>query len=338
MNKFILDSALDAVKQQIIEKAAETVATNTWNPDARSIFSPENLEPTIRMLIPTQTPLRNRLLRSRGFGQASAWQKMTSKLSYNAAGGGSNVSGFFADAGSPGETAQTYTTATAAYKLMGRKLEIGGLAVAASQGGPAGRRLPEARERTKMVELMILEEEALLQADSSIETNGYDGLLKQVTTNSGVLTLISASGIQPYFKSLTDGGFNPTLLVINTFQNLAWANNLEKSGSIQRMVVQNNSGQQSNLTVGAAVTKVINSANGSLVDVMSSLYIGDQGLILTETDPGGEAYVDVNELIPMSRVDVPSGNFSQISFIIQANVPRLMGEPGAYKLTGMATQ
>ena len=100
-------------------KAAETVSTNTFDPETRSIFSPENLDEEVKLTVPKNTPLRNRIPRVQGSGQATAWERLTSKLhstSGGSAGLGTNSSIAFADAGAPNETAQIFTVEAEAYK------------------------------------------------------------------------------------------------------------------------------------------------------------------------------------------------------------------------------
>ena len=96
--------------QEAIMKAAETIATSTFSPEDRSVFSPENLDEQIKILVPTSTPLRNRIPRKPGKGQATAWKRLTSSLqSGNVEGGaqGTGTSINFADAGEPNENVQS---------------------------------------------------------------------------------------------------------------------------------------------------------------------------------------------------------------------------------------
>lgn len=320
--------------QEALNKAAETVATSTFSPDDRSIFSPENLDEQIKLLVPTDTPLRNRLPRMQGYGQAAAWKKLTSKLNTNVADGGTSSSVAFADAGTPNETSQTYSTASAAYKLLGRKIEVGILADRASQGGTP---MFDHRQRIKMLEVMLGEEEMIIQGNATTRTTEFDGLSAQITTNSGSMTLVSVSGIGTYAKTLYDAGASPTLLLINGSQMQALANNLQATGSIQRMLVNNNTSTQAGLTLGGAVSSIINPVDGSLIDVRVSRYVGNQAYLLTERSPAGENWIEMEDLIPMSRIDVPSTSLSKVAFVFEASVLKVIGEPFQYKFTGLAT-
>ena len=160
MDDSLLKSALNdpgllASIGEMIQKASVTTSTYTFSPATRSIFVAENLDEVIKLIVPTATPIRNLFPRSTGTGQASAWKKLTSKLDPSATGTGQSA--FFADAGTPGETTQTYVTATAAYKLLGRKLSVGLQHIAASQSNPAGT-AEEQMLRVKALEVMLGEE------------------------------------------------------------------------------------------------------------------------------------------------------------------------------------
>lgn len=319
-----------------IAKAAEVKTTYTFNPTTRSIFSPENLEADVKLLVPTDTPLRNRLPRTRGFGEASAWKRLTSRLNMGSDGVnmGTNTTVVFADAGQPNETTQTYTVTSAPYKLLGRKIEVGVLANTASRGGIT----PETdmfshRQRIKMLEVMLGEEELIIGGDSSKGTGlEFDGLGKQITTNSGTASLLTASGIGVYCETLYRNGASPTMLVANARQTRALADELQGTGSIQRIMVDN----QGNGIGGIRLAKIVNPIDGTLIDVMPSRYVGGNAFLLTERSAAGEVWMDMQDLIPMSRVDVPSSNLSQISFVFEATVLRVIGEPYQFKIAGLA--
>jgi len=327
-----IDEALLAVKDEIM-KAAETVSTNTFSPAARSVFSPENLDEKIKFLVPTETPLRNRLPRAKGFGQATAWKKMVSKLHSNAAGGGTNTEVSFADAGAPTESAQTYQVVTAAYKLYGKKLEVGGLALAASRGRDGQPDMQAERERVKMLEVMLGEEESIISGDSGVVSTQFDGLGKQITTNSGTMSFLTVSGINNLIQSkIWPLSASPTLLVATGRQLQALTDSLEATGSIQRIVTVNGAAEGS-MTAGTRVSKIVNAIDGTLIDVAASRYVGNNAFLLTEKSPAGENWIEMEDLIPMSRVDVPSSNFSYISFILEATVLKVIGEPFQCEIT-----
>lgn len=316
-----------------VKKAAEVQATYTFSPEDRSVFSPENLEAEIKLMVPTSTPLRNRFPRTTGLGEASAWKKLTSKLhsGTGAAGVGTATAIVFADAGAPNETTQTYTVVSEAYKLLGRKVEVGGRALAASKGGTP-EDMFEHRKRIKMYEVMLGEEELIIAGDATTRVLEFDGLGVQITTNSGTASLVTVSGLGTYCQTLDDLDASPTCIVLNARNARGLADELQGTGSIQRIVVDN----QGRGIGGVHLAAVINPIDGSLIDVLVDKYVGAGAFLLTERSPAGEVWIDMQDLIPMSRVDVPSSNFSYIAFVLEATVLRVIGEPFQYELSGCA--
>ncbi|MCG3203919.1 MAG: hypothetical protein KCHDKBKB_00596 [Elusimicrobia bacterium] len=324
-----VDQTLNDIKD-LIAKAAETNASYTFSPATRSVFAPENLDEEIRYLVPIDTPLRNRFPRVQGFGQAASWKQMTSNVHsgmHPAAnvGLGTATTIAFADAGAPSETTQTYSITTAAYKLLGRKLEVGGLALASSKGRDGQPDMQKSREQIKMYEVMLGEEEMLIAGDAAARTNEFSGLNKLITTNSGSVTFVTASGVGSWCQTLYGVGANPTVLVASARQLQALADDLEKSGSIQRVMIAQ--GQQGGVIGGLALEKIVNPVTGSLIETKVSRFVGYGGLLLTEKSPAGETWIEVDQLIPMSRVDVPSSTFSYVSFILEGLALKLIGEP-----------
>ncbi len=330
MANALVDEALQQIREQLF-KAAETTSTYTFSPTTRSIFSPQNLDEKIKFLVPIDTPLRNRFPRVQGKGQVAEWKVMTSALHSKSqpasnVPAGTNTSIFFADAGAPGETTQTYAMKAAPYKLIGRKLEVGGLALASSRGRDGQPDMQIDRERIKMYEVMLGEEEGLIAGDSSNSALEFDGLNKQITTNSGNSgAFLTASGVGGFCESLYARGGDPTILVASARQLQALADDLQASGGIHRAVVSQN--EVAGITGGFALAKLVNPVTQSLIDVKPSRFVGYGGLLLTEKSAAGENWIEIDELIPMSRVDVPSANFSYISFILEAEVPKVIGEP-----------
>jgi len=333
-NRFI-DEALQQIRENLL-KAAETTSTYTFSPTTRSIFSPENLDEKVKFLVPIDTPMRNRFPRVPGKGQSAEWKRMTSAVHSRMhptvnvpAGTATQIA--FADAGAPNETSQTYSLANAPYKLLGRKLEVGGLALASSKGRDGQPDMQAGRERVKIYEVMLGEEEVTIAGDTANSALEYDGLYKQITTNSGSVTFLTASGVNSFNQTLYGRGGDPTILYATARQLQALADDLERSGSIQRAVVAQS--EVAEVTGGFALSRIVNSVTQSLITVKPSRFVGYGGLLLTEKSPAGEAWIEMDDLIPMSRVDVPSTSFSYVSFILEATVLKVIGEPFQYEFT-----
>jgi len=320
---------------------ATTNSTYAFSPAARSIFAPENLDPVVKLMVPTATPLRSVLPRTKGFGQAAAWKMLTSQLAPGNKGTGT-ISGStagtgykagFADAGQP-NTSTTYTMSvtTAAYKNLGADVEVGRQAIASSRGYQAIR---DELVRFKTYEVMLGEENMILNGDSSIDSTEFDGLGKTLTTNSGTLSLLTASGIaaqilSPYWSY----GAVFQKLVANPYQIKALADDLQGSGSIQRIVVDN----QGAGVGGIHLSKIVNSVDGSLIDVISSRYSGSWGYLLTITEPNGENAIEVEDLDPLSVYEPATANHSVISRVYETSVLKVIYEVHQKKIGGLAYQ
>lgn len=329
MKSILSNPQMMATIGDYIQKASVTTGTYAFSPASRSIFVAENLDAVIKTIVPTATPIRNVMPRSKGSGQASAWKKLTSKLDPSATGTG--TSAFFADAGTPGETTQTFTTATAAYKLLGRKLSVGLLHMAASQSNPAGT-VEDNLLRIKTLEVMLGEEWAIMNADSSVDSNAFDGMLKQITTNSGSASLLTASGVAGYDQTIFEAGGAGTHLFISPRQKRALMDELQGSGSIQRITVSPQGAAVANLNVKSIISPV----TGNEIEIITSRYMGAWAVLATLNSAAGEAYIDMQDLIPMVKLDVPVTSFAKDSFVVEATVLRLIAEPYQYKIGGLA--
>lgn len=338
-----MDSVNDALTQvkDAVAKAAVVNSTYPFSPAARSIFAPENLDPVIKLMVPTATPVRSMFPRTKGFGQAAAWKKLTSQLAPGNKGTGVIVGGSalgtgyragFSDGGQPNtSTSQTFVVATAAYKNLGTDVEVGRQAIASSRGY---QEIRDELVRYKTMEVMLGEENMILNGDSSIDATEFDGLAKTITTNSGSLTLLTASGVSQIMQApYWDYGAQFQYLVANPRQIRALADDLQGSGSIQRIVVDN----QGAGVGGIHLAKIVNAIDGSLISVVASRYSGNIGYLLTMNEPSGENAMEMEDLEPMSVYEPPTANHSVISRIYETSVLKVIYEVHQLKINGLAT-
>jgi hypothetical protein len=314
-----------------VEKAAVTASTYTMDPPVRSIFSPENIDEMIKILVPVTAPVRGILPRVPGMGQAAGWKKLTSRLDPQAGGTGTRLG--FADAGTPNETTQVYSLVTASYKNIGRDVSIGRQQIASNRGGNV-ENIRDHEEKVKMIEVLLGEEDIILNGDVSTQSTEFDGFAKSFTTNSGSASLLTASGVGVYSRTLFNAGAEaPTHLVCNARQAQALADDLQGTGSIQRIVVDN----QGNGIGGVRMSKIVNPVSGNLIDVVTSRYSGAWAYLLTVTSPAGENYLEMEDLEPMSVYDVPNTTHAITSRVYETTVLKTIGEVYQYKVGGLAT-
>lgn len=329
-----MESTAEKILSQVddqLNKAAVISSTYTMDPPVRSIFAPENVDEMIKILVPMAAPVRGIIPRSPGLGQAAGWKKLTSRLDPQAGGTGTRLG--FVDAGTPSETTQTYVFTTAAYKNIGRDVSIGRQQIAANRGGSV-EDVRAHEEKVKMIEVLLGEEDIILNGDSSTQTTEFDGFAKSFTTNSGSASLLTASGVGVYSRTLFNAGSDaPTHLVCNARQAQALADDLQGSGSIQRIVVDN----QGNGIGGVRMSKIVNPVTGNLVDVVTSRYVGGWAYLLTVTSPSGDNWLEMEDLEPMSVYDVPNTTHAITSRVYETTVLKTIGEVYQYKIGGLAT-
>ncbi len=131
----------------------------------------ENLSPFISRLTDKQTPLRDRLPRETGNGEAAAWNVLT------AIGVGNSP---FAEGQTPTEDASTYERRTSVYKELGKKKSISDRMLA------AGRSFTDQEaEQTEVAMREVIQDEEyfIVNGDTGISALQFDGLKTLVTTN-----------------------------------------------------------------------------------------------------------------------------------------------------------
>jgi len=313
-------------------KKAVTQSTYSFSPSDRSIYSPENLDPVVKTVVPTAAPVRRALPRKSGMGEAASFNKLTSNLDPQA-GTGTGTTVGFADAGQPSQTSQSYSFVSYPYKNLGRDVEIGRQQIAANRGS----NLEDVRAREELIkttEVILGEEVMTLTGDAALHTTEYSGLAKLITTNSGTAGLVTASGVSSYAQTLFEKGADlVSHLILNPRQNRALSDQLEGSGSVQRIVIDN----QGSATGGVHLAKIVDGNTGNLIDVITSRYAKSWAFLLSVRSAAGESWVEMEDLEPMSIYDVPTSNHSIQSRVYETTVLKVIGEPYQYKIGGLST-
>lgn len=326
------DAAQIAQLVQDEVRKAVTQSTYSFSPSDRSIYSPENLDPVVKTVVPTAAPVRRALPRKGGMGEAASFNKLTSNLDPQA-GTGTGTTVGFADAGQPNQTTQSYTFVSYPYKNLGRDVEIGRQQIAANRGS----NLEDVRAREELIkttEVILGEEVMTLTGDAALHTTEYSGLAKLITTNSGTAGLVTASGVSSYAQTLFQNGADlVSHLILNPRQNRALSDQLEGSGSVQRIVIDN----QGAATGGVHLAKIVDGNTGNLIDVITSRYAKSWAFLLSVRSAAGESWVEMEDLEPMSIYDVPTSNHSIQSRVYETTVLKVIGEPFQYKIGGLST-
>ncbi len=131
----------------------------------------ENLSPFVSRLTEKDTPLRDRLPRETGNGEAASWNVLT------AMGVGNSP---FTEGGTPTEDASTYERRTALYKELGKVKSISDRMLA------AGRSFNDQEaEQTDVAMREVIQDEEyyIVNGDTGASALQFDGLKTLVTTN-----------------------------------------------------------------------------------------------------------------------------------------------------------
>jgi hypothetical protein len=188
-------------------------------------------------------------------------------------------------------------------------------------------------EYVKTIEVILGEEDIIMNGDSSVTSTEFDGLAKTITTNSGSAGYVTSSGIGSYARTVyAQGVENPTHWVANARQQQALADDLQGSGSIQRIVVDS----QGSATGGVHLEKIVNPVTGNLITVVASRYSGAWGYLLTVSDVTGTEWLAMDDLEPLSVYDVPTANHSIISRVYETTVLKVIAENFQMKVGGLS--
>lgn len=326
----------DSKEYKKMEKSAVLNSTYAYSPTARSLFNPENLEPKAKLVVPTSAPAVRMLPRVQSpGGQQAEWFKMTSLLDPSTPGTNTSIS--FPDGGVPNETEQTYEHASAPYKLLGRKLDVGMLQIESSYKGDLN--VENQLLKIKMTEVLLGEEWLIFNGDSSYDSEDFDGFSKQITTYSGTGGggYLTASGLQEYDLTLWEGGAEgDRILFCNPRQHKALTDELYGTGSIQQINVASSVANQQNMISRGSVTTIIG-LNGNTIKVVPSRYVGTWAYLVTPQNDAGVRYVEMEDKLPMARYDIASTSFSKASFVVKSTVLKMISEQAHYKIGDLST-
>lgn len=163
------EQTLDQTLQQV-EKTLNTPNPSGLAGSGMTLIR-ENLSPFISRLTDKQTPLRDRLPREQGNGEAASWNVLT------AIGVGNSP---FAEGGTPTEDTSTYARRTSVYKELGKKKSISDRMLA------AGRSFTDQEaEQTEVAMREVIQDEEyfIVNGDTGVSALQFDGLKTLVTTN-----------------------------------------------------------------------------------------------------------------------------------------------------------
>lgn len=218
----------------------------------------------------------------------------------------SNTRAFFAETGAPATHITTYASKSATYKLMGTYYDISGLAMAA---GATFQNQYDTEQRNAIRNLMLNEENAIINADSSITygpwgdgTNAlsFDGINSLITTANGTPTAqvqtavgaLTTAHIDAQLGRLFDQGASGIYMLMSRVEAASLAHLAEANGSIIRL-----NQDAGNVQMGKRVTGYFHPITGEMIDIVVSRFVRP-GIIyfLSDMLPNGGNVIDIDVL------------------------------------------
>ncbi|MGV0974501.1 MAG: SU10 major capsid protein [Azonexus sp.] len=232
----------------------------------------EHLLPEALSVFPADTPILNRLMPNAlpGSGSAVEWRELT---------GFTKVGGAFYTEGSvPGDTKYTFTPQSAGYKLAGRRFGVTGFARA------VGASFEDVLVRERQGAIVSLKqdlEDAIFNADSSVNPLAFDGLLKQIDAVNGsyvnaINGALALDDIDTALRETWDDGYEPDWIALNSVQAKQLNNLVLNAGTHQITLVRT---EQGAVAGQARVTGLIHPVTGKEIPLIPTRNVAAGTLI-----------------------------------------------------------
>ena len=246
----------------------------------------EDLQAVAKIVVPLDTPLRNRFPRFKGNGRAHSWTKLTSL----GTGGGA-----FAENGRPNTTDSLYVQVSAPYKQVGNDLAVTDMMIAA---GATFQDVLAEQRKAKIRKTMLDEENLLINGDNTNPLE-FDGLIQQITTNvTTATTALTLDMLNDSMAAMYTAGGSPSSIILGTREK----NKLNKS-LFSQIRYTNNSSEKRDFG-GLSIQKL--DTDFGEVDLIVSRFLApavglSTCLLLDERSllDDGEN-IQIRELIPLS--------------------------------------
>jgi len=304
--------------EEIVHKALIAGTTGGGNVSGAAVIR-EDLQSIVKMVIPKDTPMRNRIPRMQGLGKAHSWAKLTSP----GTGGGA-----FAEAGRPNTSDTILVQEVAAYKQVGNDLAVSDLMIA------AGANFDDVIAQQRMVKIRktFTDEENLIINGDSTNPLEFDGLIKQIVTNVNPLGgAITLSDINDSMADQYDAGGMPTSIVAGTrdkntinksLLNLQRFTNYDKKAGVAVQQLQTDYGD-----VDFIVSRYL--APDAITGESTMLLLDESSLL----DDGEN--IQIREVIPLTSVSLGRTGTAYEEIIFEALVLAVLAETFCAKITGI---
>lgn len=272
----------------------------------------EDLQAEMAIMAPTDTPLRNRLNRIQGNGKAHSWYKLVPTVSGGAQssghlflGGTKPEDAFFDKGGLPTGTAPSYKYMSAPYVSLG---DLATVSFFEQMAGGTYTDIKKHQIKVKMLNVALIEEWAIINGDSDVDSKQFDGLNKQIVTNvkHNTGSTFALSDITSIEQTIVAKGGKPQCVVLS-YRDLQKFNELVLGGYYR--LFQAGAGTMADIPAGISITRWL-SPFGT-VDVIGTRYIvpdnAGETIALVLDDKtvleDGNA-IQMVDLMPLSAIDL----------------------------------
>jgi len=291
---------------QAIDKAIGDIQKAIGSIDVEGLLLVrEDLQAELAIMAPTDTPVRNRLNRIQGNGKAHAWyQLVPTSATEGLFLGTAPSNAFFERGGLPNATQASYKYKSAPYTSLGDMIVV---SFFDQMAGATYADVKKLQTKIKMVNTALIEEWAIINGDSSANPLQFDGLLKQITTNTedaggAAFTLAQVTNLM---KKIALVGGKPQAAIMSYRDNQRFSDLILSS---YYRLFQSGAGALADVPAGVAVTKWV-SPFGT-IDIIGSRFLPNTGatgniIIIddkTVLDDGNA--LQMCDLMPISSIDL----------------------------------
>lgn len=315
------------------------------------LITPQNLSSLLPNLAGRKTSFYDRVRKPRGFGQASEFNTISALFGSGESADPREL--FYADGGKPEEKSTTYSNVVNPYRDLGLSGSVTGRAMRQAQGGtPADLEAQEVQNTMTRVRQAI-DWLAFWSRDDVNNSNGiagFKGLDQLITTNvidAGGASISKALIDQASTRIAYQGGEGE---LTHIFTSVRVGVDLDNIYNTQQQLVVNMGDTRNDLTLGNRVTRVATVAGEA--ELVSSYFLnpgtpytqgqpysassGVRGISLSSVFLLSMNWVEYEELLPMSKVDLAVVADKMDFMIINSGTIKVMAEPWCAKIINVA--
>jgi len=298
----------------------------------------EDLQAELAIMAPTDTPVRNRLNRIQGNGKAHAWYQLTPTVATEGLFLGTAPSNaFFERGGLPNATQASYKYKSAPYVSLGDMIVV---SFFDQMAGATYADVKKLQTKIKMINTALIEEWAIINGDSAANPLQFDGLLKQITSNTvdALGAPFELEQLTALMQKITLVGGKPQAAVMSYRDNQRFSSEILSS---YYRLFQAGAGALADVPAGVAITKWV-SPFGT-IDIIGSRFLPNTGVAgdiiiiddKTVLDDGNA--VQMVDLMPISSIDLALLQTAYRTIIAEFTVLQMTCEAFQGKIVNVGT-